>query len=564
MFQTHPGLRKLARLKLRGHLRALRRRLSTASGIVFGLLGLLFVGLWIASLAYGNSLAVGRASPADGVAVARGALGLLCLMTVIGSLSYRGLYLPRDEVERLLSAPVSRSDLIRYRLLVNAARSSLFALIMALVASRRMPSRFAFAGTLVAMLLLPVLGQATAILFGGAETRVGAWMKRVPAGLLRAVAGVIAGVTMGGFLWIGTTGGGPFAFEGDWMGKILYHPVFEALTAPFLPWAKAIAAPDLATFAPWFLLSTALLVVLFELTAQIPVDFRTLSLETSSDVARRLSRFRSGRNMVSGSAVSRRALGWRVPWLFGHGPFGAVAWLKLCALVRKARGTVLFSVFVLGFVTLVTSNEAFGEIAEPLPGAVLIAVMGTIYLCSGLRFDFRADLDLMATIKAWPLSSSAVFLATILPSSLLVALLIGIAIVVRACFLGAFPLAQWALIAFLPLLCLLWSALDNAVFLFAPVRFVPGQGDAMHHTGRTMVLLLLRMALLAVLALVSAGLFWVVTRLSELGGVNEGTAFAWAWIGVVLVFVAGVCALVAFGAWALRRFDVGSEHTIAG
>jgi len=213
VFQTHPGLRKLARLKLRGHLRALRRRLSTASGIVFGLLGLLFVGLWIASLAYGNSLAVGRVSPADGVAVARGGLGLLCLMTVIGSLSYRGLYLPRDEVERLLSAPVSRSDLIRYRLLVNAARSILFASIMALVASRRMPSRFAFAGTLVAMLLLPVLGQATAILFGGAETRVGAWLKRVPAGLLRAAAGVIAGVTVGGFLWIGTTGGGPFAFE---------------------------------------------------------------------------------------------------------------------------------------------------------------------------------------------------------------------------------------------------------------------------------------------------------------------------------------------------------------
>ena len=46
--------------------------------------------------------------------------------------------------------------------------------------------------------------------------------------------------------------------------------------------------------------------------------------------------------------------------------------------------------------------------------------VGTLYLCAGLRFDFREDLDAMESLKAWPVRPWRVFLATLLPEVVLV------------------------------------------------------------------------------------------------------------------------------------------------
>src|SRR5207244_4901759 len=103
----------------------------------------------------------------------------------------------------------------------------------------------------------------------------------------------------------------------------------------------------------------------------------------------------------------------------------------------------------------------------------------------------------------WPLRPALLFLATILPETVLVSGLLVLAVLVRAAYVGKFHPALLGLIAFQPLVVLTWVALDNAVYLFSPVRYTPGQEGALQHMGRTMVLFLLRVALLIVIGFVA-------------------------------------------------------------
>ncbi|MFT5052742.1 MAG: hypothetical protein ACI8QZ_004179 [Chlamydiales bacterium] len=561
--RPHPALRTLARLKLRASIRSLRRRLSHPSGIFFALVGVLVFGLWIFSMAVqGRASAPIDFAPELRIPTVCGALAMLTVMTLVGALSYRGLYLPRDEIERLLSAPVSRVQIVRYRLSANLARSSFFALIMAFLAGPRMPVfGFAFAGMLVATLTLPLLGQGASLLCGGAENWLGRALGRVPPALFRIVAGIGAGVLIVPlFFWgdLAETGADLSLFDDP--SGLLLHPAFSLLTRPFVPWASAISAESWREFLPWFGVSLLMFVVCFELVTHIRVDFRTLSLETSADVARRIRRVRSGGNLVSGARASRRSVGWRIPWLFGRGPFGAVAWLKMCTIVRKSRGTVIYSILVIAFVIFLTSIGGIRELQDPTLGAILIATLGTIYLGSGLRFDFRSDLDLMPSIKAWPLAPWRLFLATILPEVLLVCALVIFGILMQALISGELPLSTWAVICAVPVVGTLWIAIDNTVFLLAPVRFVPGQGNTMHHTGRAMVMVFVRILLAGALAALCALAAYGVGLMADRAGLEPLFRSMSMGLVVVVILAAVGTGTIAVGGWALGRFDVARDR----
>jgi hypothetical protein len=111
----------------------------------------------------------------------------------------------------------------------------------------------------------------------------------------------------------------------------------------------------------------------------------------------------------------------------------------------------------------------------------------------------------------------------------------------------------------------MWTALDNAVFLFAPIRFVPGHGSAMHYSGRTVALLFLRLLLLAVLVMAAGGAAVLGHEVTQGWlGWSEGASRVVALVAAVLVAVAGVCGLVGAGGWMLRRYDVARERSLTG
>jgi hypothetical protein len=558
----HPALRLLLLRKLRGTLRKQLRRLRRPSGWIFALLGAALIGLWLSAFVVPASAMPGPSLEPERlrIAVQAGCL-VLTVLTLSGAFNHRGLYLPREEIELLFSAPVSRRDLVRYRLIATVGRSTFGALVLTLVTVRRMPEPWlAACGVFVAAQTLPLAGQAMSMLLGDAENRVAARLAKVP---IRWIQAVLVLLVIGLFFSLATS---------DVLGElldslglqdaaeILDAPWLRLATLPFVPWARAITASSLAEFLPWFGLSFALWLALFELVPRLPVDYRELSLATSADVARRINRRRRGGGAASASEALRGSASWRVPWLFGRGPGGAIAWRKTCSLLRKARGTVWTSLLIVGGLTLASLSFTRGERdAEGLAGSLLIAIVGTLYLCAGLRFDFREDLESMETVKAWPVRPWRLFLATILPEVVFVAALLSVAILLRALALGVLGLEVLAVVAGIPVVVFLWAAIDNAVFLYLPVRFTPGQEGALHHAGRTMALLFVRLAAFALVAggaLLAVGLHWLLTGFAWVSpAVALGAAVALLMV-VVLVEIAGV---VIAGGLLLRRFDVARD-----
>ena len=548
-----PALRWLARRKLRASARNFKRRIRTLKGALFTFAGVALFLLWMVSLfvpSMGRDRPIG--DPEDLRAGVRLGALVLTLLSLSSSFSHRGLFMPAGEIQRLFSAPVSRRDLIRYRLLATMGRGLFGALIVGLVVMRRMPSPgFAFLGSLCAVVSLPILNQLVAILSGGLEAR---WAKRIARArsplLIVAAVGIVVLVTGSPS---GDEGDGPLGhLESLQPASLLEAPVMQALTSPFRPWAEMITASTWSVFLPWLVLCLAIGLLLFEVTVRLPVDFRELSLQTSASVAARIRRVRRGGG-VAASKASKRMAGFRVPWLFGRSAAGALAWRKSAGILRKAKGTLWVSVLVLVVLTVVGRKSE-----DALP---LIAILGTFYLASGLRFDFRDDLDRMEVIKAWPVSPARVFAATLLPEVLLVSTLVLAALVVHALAVGVLSPLFWGILVLQPPFVFAWVAVDNAVFLFAPVRFVPGQEGALQNAGRGMMLMFLRALVLLVVLVICGGpaaLTWfLIARFLDAPEMVLMVASAG-----VASFVLCLCDLVLIwiGGTFLARFDVARDR----
>ncbi len=536
-----PALRWLARAKLRGVIRRQLSRLRTPAGAFFALFGVGLLGLWSTSVIFTFVLGRGPQLPPELVepGVRFGLFGML-VISLAGNLANRGLYLPGSEVERVFSAPVRRSDIIRYRLNAGLGRSAFGGMFLALVAGVRLPHPIqAASASLLAVAFIVVLGQGLALVLGYVEFRLSLrWMRGLSKILF--VSGLI-GVGFG--TWLVTQ---EIAFDvgrSDEIGTLtrealervapkpenevfekfeglLLNPVVQAVTSPFLPWAKLTAAPTLPRALPWFALCVALLLFFYEAVARLNLDFREMAIDGSADVARRLRRMQRLGPGASASDISKRAATRRVPWLFGRGPAGAVAWRKTASIWRRARTTITFAALVLTFVVALNvfllGRGNPGE--KQVIGAFITAGLGVLYLCGGLRFDFREEVDRLAEIKAWPIGRTKLFTAMLLPEMALVVGLLWVAVALQVSIQQAPHLSQLGLALFLPPFVLLWLAIDNALFLKWPVRLVPGHDGALQNMGRASVLFVVRaVALGSVIALCAGGGAFAYWQLLELG-----------------------------------------------
>lgn len=570
MITGNPALRSLALMKLRGSLRRQVRKVKSLSGCFYVVVGGLLAFGWIMSLVVGREAF--RGGEVDPHTIRNWTqLGLLVffVLSIISAASVRGVYLPKQDIERLFSSPVSRADLVRYRMLVDMGRSFFGAVVLAFLTFHRMPSPvFGIVGTICAVLTLGIVRQAFSLILGGAGSRLGSFLRRRSLTGLRVLLGVavwilIMGVLLGGRFTDKLVGGGDVIARGQ---ELLETPLAHGLLAPFYPWASLMSATGAADFSMWLGICVGVGLVLFELTARLPIDYRENSLETSEAISTRLSQLRKG-GLFTGGRASERTVGWRLPRLFGRGPLGAIAWVKFISVVRKARGTLLVGVLIVSLVTVGVSilignvDGDAGNLEVVLGSSGLICLLGITYLGGALRFDFRSDLDRMVQIKSWPVSNARIFVGTLLPQVLLISGLLSTAIVVRQLALGTFQPVVLLFPVALPFLVFAWLAVDNAVYLFAPVRFVPGQEGSLHHTGRAIVLLTVRALLVGLTLGVIAGIVALVVLVgSEVFALSMERA---AWISAACAFVV-LLAMNAFLAWVggrmLSRFDVARDR----
>lgn len=568
----HPALRLLFWLKFVGGLRLQVRKLRRPSSWLFLAIGVLLIGGWIAVMALGRRISPAAQMDAD-IARFGAEVGLLVLLvlTIVGAFQFRGLYLPKEEIELAFSAPVSRSDIVRYRLGTNLLRSLFAALLFGFLTARRMPEPFfAFTGTMLVMLTIPLVGQGTALLLGESENRFGKLARAAPLKAISVVLG--AAVGLGVVALMVYDGGAVTEAIGNDDGPIAQaarNPWVRAALAPLTPWSGMITSSSAAQFWSWFAVCVGIWILLYQMVVRAKIDFRELSLATSAEVAKRISQARRGGFGASRSRATAPTGTKGVPWFFGRGPFGAIAWLETTSMARRARGALILSCLVVVFMVIVTNGITSGrsgaETAEKslILGTVLISVLGTAYLCAGLKFDFRGRLEQMDMLRAWPVAPWRIFLATILPEVVLVTLMLGTAVSVRAIWLGTFHPIVLGAVLFQPLVVLTWVALDNAAFLHSPVRYVPGQESALQNVGRAMVLMLLRGIVLliatGVAVLPGIGVGFLVRYAFD---ASDATAIALgagvAWLGLVAVD----CVLVWAGGRMLGRFDVARDRGV--
>ncbi len=547
----HPALRQLLGLKSRAWIRNLKARLSTGRGLLFALVGVGVTVAWLGAVTLMGGAA--RPTPAEAVSTAQAMLLIFALILASSAVLHRGLYLPEEEVERLFSAPLRRSDLVRYRLLCAFGRELLIGLFLGVALGRRMQvPLFAFLGGIVALWALTCAAKALSIFLGDAAGRLAGWVDRIPRAWFRVLVGLGVWAVMLFFLlgesYEGTRSG---ASLGGAFRTLTEHPWVVAVSWPTLPWAHAIAAGDWGEFLPAIGLSLALTFVLFEFAARLPVDFRELSLATSSEISQRRARAGVGAAM----ATSKRR--WAVPFVAGRGPLGAIVWMRLVTILRRSRGAIMFSMVVLGAGAWLVLTEfgSHGAGESALGGPTVFVLVGVLYLSSGLRFDLRSDLDRLGLIRSWPMPAPRIFWASIAPLVLFECCLIGLGLLFLGLH-GNFDRSEWlACLGALPFLSGVWVGLENLFFLLAPVRYIPGQGGAMQNRGRRLIMLMTRMLVVGGLIGIAAALVWVMGRVAASLGMGPQAGTALAIVAAGAVGLAGLIGVVWIGGWALRRFD---------
>lgn len=567
MIGGDPALRTLARLKFRGALRNTWKRMKSLSGLLFMAIGGGLMLLWVFSI-YMSGQADDETSPFRGLeldlrSMMQAVMAFFTVVSLSSAANVRGLYLPKSEIEALFAAPVRREDLVRYRMKTDAWRTMLGGVIFGLIMMRRAPvPLYGLIGTMLALLTLVVVRQAVSLLLADAAGRFGHVFKPRLAKLVAIVGGV------GIWMLVMTLVMGD-AFLGDLfdlknpvatIGALFEHPVVQTLTLPFYPQAALITAETPQAFGLWVSVCVAIYLVLFEVTARLPIDFREHSLETSETIAKKLATVKRG-GVFSSGTVDHTVASKRVPWFFGRGAFGAVAWVKATEILRKGRRGLFASLFVVGMVSVViTMAMASDPDASRIGAPLIIAVLAVLYLSGGLRVDFRGELDRMERIKSWPLAPSKLFSAILMPQVMTISAFVALAIVGRAALLDQWHPVIGAALIVLPFVAFAWMAVDNLVFLFKPVRFVPGQEGTLHHTGRALVLFFLRMLIFSVvlvaIGVTSFAAVWVAEEVLYWG--ETAKIFTVVSVAVPMFLIAD-WVLCLFGGMLIQRFDVSRD-----
>ncbi|MCB9679982.1 MAG: hypothetical protein H6733_00795 [Alphaproteobacteria bacterium] len=470
-----PSLWLLVRLRIGSAVRDGAQRIRTPGGFVTALLMVGFLGVWLVPLA----LLPPTFRPVNpGWMRAVGPLGLAMLW--FGQVALRGggevLGFMPSEADQLFAAPYTPSQLLRYKVTLLVFAWTLGGLLMS-------PMAMFYAvrpvgGVLAAVLVLPFL-QLSAMISalireGGRRSVVGrAVFLLVMVGLAVAVAWMPRDQSLNVL---------------DSMTALQATPVGRVVLFPFRLGASLLYAGTMTELAlaaaGMFLVDVALATLLVALGRRAWLE---IAADGAQHMAGALARYRSGGGV---SALG----GWwgaRVPAFPRWGGAGTVGWRRTIEILRRptvygALGGVLVLDLVVGLgATLVDPGvSAAGQAIVAMQNTL---VWGTVLLPGVLRMDFRSDLDRMDILLALPLRPWALFAGQVLPMVVVVTAL-GWTVDVLA-VVWAPSAAAWALvlIALQPCAAAMVLCVDNALFLWLPVRTEAGEA-ALQSVGRNLMI----------------------------------------------------------------------------
>jgi hypothetical protein len=438
------------------------------------------------------------------------------------------------EHELLLAMPLRPRDLVAYQLasvtVTTLVKSGLFALLM-LPDLRCLP--LGFVGLVLAMMSLEILRMAIEIAtWGMSRSAFLAYRAAVVTGLV--AAGFVVGAVI---LRDGGLGSGMNFSEGfrQRFLEIVVQLNASALgyvALPFQPLVDLILADGLT--ASQAVLAAAASIIVAGLAAAVI----GLYAATWRRVADREKRDYGGRGAgeVTRSELKAAPSGsfqLQLPRIPRWGGAGALAWRQLLG-ARRHWGSLLTAMIA----PAVLAGAPCFVMADP--HVALLATTGTLafytflLLPTALRFDFRRDLDRLATLKGLPVTPAAAAIGQTLAPVLIATLFQGgvLAFAIAARSLPLYLLLA-ALLVMIPVNVLVF-ALDNLIFLLYPYRI---QQEGLEIFLRTM-LTFTGKGLLFTLGLVAMSA-WAFAAAAVTGGISR-------WCGISVhangVFIGGIIA----------------------
>jgi hypothetical protein len=299
---------------------------------------------------------------------------------------------------------------------------------------------------------------------------------------------LIAMVIVGGAvaLYSSTRNGEPMSRQAI-LGWIRASRPAQIILAPFSVFGRVATARQMGTELPmWAAAAIGVDGALLALVLLLDADYQETAAASSERMYARRMRARRGQGFTS-SALSS---GVRLPALPRMQGVGPLAWRQLTGAARTARTTLI----ILGLASLGAAPFILRFFqTDPLPMVLGIAGWLTLFTTNLLRFDFRGDLEQIDTLKALPLRAWTIVLGEVtapvtILSSLHFLLLIGLAIVEPEHRMIAASVA----IIVIPL-NLLFSLIENLIFLVFPVREINVSPGDLQGTGRRMIVLVLKL-----------------------------------------------------------------------
>jgi hypothetical protein len=360
------------------------------------------------------------------------------LAWVFASSSRRALAFSQAEVQFLFTAPITRRQLVHYKVL-RAQLSSLFATLVVTLVGRPGLSRgwIVFGGTFLIMCTVNLYLTGAWLSRESLRQHGRAGLRRQAPLLMWLGAGLLVLVSLVVDSWPGLAAA---ASQGDLaaaIGRVGTSWPVRLVLWPF----TTLIAPVLATGPAEFLraLPSALAVAALTYTWVIRADvaFEEASAAQAEQAARR----------PRDRAAPRAPRTTRVPFaLAPQGrPEAAVIWKNLISLGRygslRTVVGVLAAVVGLGFVVA----QRAGGVAAGLAHLSAIAAGITVFFGPQVtRNDLRQDLAQLAILKSWPVRGAALLRGEVLGPTVFLSV-IALVLLVAAAPLSATLAARWQL-----------------------------------------------------------------------------------------------------------------------
>ena len=542
----------LMKLRLKGWGRRIVRTVRTDKGaIVTGLFAVMLL-FWLGSMLV--SLVAARNAPqvaAPPEYVERFAplfLLFYCLSMIATSGSHTPFVFSPAEVQYLFTGPFTRRQLLTYKILTQFLLTLPFTVFMA-IGVRSLSGTFfsGFVATVLTFVFMQLFGLCVSLVSCSVgELIFSRFRKAVLWGTLIAlIAAAVYAFRAGGF-----TGNGV-----DLMKQLEQTDVVQYLLAPLRWFVKVLTAR--AWDAEFFrYCGQALAVDLGLLGLIFTLDAKYMEQAASNSEKRyaRLQKMRSGG--LAGLSASRAGKP-RVflPPLPRWGGVGTIAWRQMIAALRSERllGILLFATAMgaIGpIIAAVTTNKEDNQgLAYSLAG---MAFFMSTMLGQAIAFDFRADVDRIEVLKSLPISAWKIAVGQLVTPVLYSSLYQIFLIAVLQFTLGHLETVLAFTIVLVWPINLLLTGVDNWLFLLFPARMGPATPGDFSQAGRHMLLMLGKLAALA-LGLGFPAVFAVAAY--YLTGENWAATIIAAFVPAIIM-----CALpIPLVALAFKNFDVARD-----